>query len=200
MAHTDESHCDCCGLAVDTAQVEICPRCQYPVQPEQEQRFLEGSLRDLKRVMRYGGSSLSVAELSWRYEGRLHFLSDLKARLAPPHPADMPAQLAMAAPSGPQTPDFEQATTPLPVVVRPAAMIARQPVVTRPTEPPAMPTAPAASMRGFSFSSDAVVNLLAALGGFSILAGSLSFVLTTSSLWWSSLAVFLLHAGFRAAT
>src|SRR5260370_31504113 len=113
MAHTDESHCDCCGLAVDTAQVEICPRCQYPVQPEQEQRFLEGSLRDLKRVMRYGGSTLSVAELSWRYEGRLHFLSDLKARLAPPHPSVITFHLAIAAPRGPRNPDFVLAYTPL---------------------------------------------------------------------------------------
>lgn len=214
MAHTDVLPCDCCGLAVDIAQTEFCPRCQYPVQPEQEQRFLEGSLWDLKRVMRYGGSALSVAELVWRYEGRLHFLSNLKGRLASSHPAAMPAQSSEATPTAssvPQTPtpvESQPAVTwptapivPPPVVARPAASIVPQPVVTRFASEvsPVMSTAPAASMRGFSLSSDGVVNLLAALGGFSLLAGSLSFVWTTKNLWLSFLTLFLLHAVFGAA-
>lgn len=71
--------CDCCGLVVDLSQVEVCPVCQYPVNPEKEQLFLETSIRDLQRVIRYGGAAISVAYLIGRYEGRLRLLLKLKA-------------------------------------------------------------------------------------------------------------------------
>jgi len=34
MAQAVFELCDCCGLTVDLAQAELCPRCQYPVNPE----------------------------------------------------------------------------------------------------------------------------------------------------------------------
>src|SRR5258708_40142670 len=74
MAQTRESRCDCCGQVVDLAQFEFCPTCQYPIDPNKEQLFLESSIRNLQRVARYGGSSLRVLDLIRRYEGRLQFL------------------------------------------------------------------------------------------------------------------------------
>ncbi len=240
MAHSFEVfHCDCCGLMVDITQVEFCPRCQYPVQPEQEQRFLEAMIYDLKRVMRYGGASIRVVDLAWRYEGRLQFLLSHKdRRAAQPEPA-LPAQALAEAPPLAQTPRIPLETQPqilatpqavmtqphaagvqdtpqpgvlwpdattVPGISRPIAASLRgqaragfsQGIPVRATTP-AAPLTPAASMRGFTFSSDAVVNILAVLGGFFILAGSLSFVLTTSNLWLSFLAIFALHAVFGAA-
>ncbi|MEO7022411.1 MAG: hypothetical protein ABI234_19840 [Ktedonobacteraceae bacterium] len=211
MAHVYGSHCDCCGLAVDITQAKFCPRCQYPVQPEPEQRFLEVALSDLKRVMRYGGTALSVADLAWRYEGRLQFLHNLKGQDSAQHVADRATQtLAKESPSLPQMFRVPEAaeraafSVPAPGVARPsvpATPIALHPIAGQVSTSvsPAFPITPAASMRGFSLSSDAVVNILAALGGFFILAGSLSFVLTTSNLWLSFLAVFFLHAIFGVA-
>ena len=193
MAHLYEVHCDCCGLAVDITQVAICPRCQYPVQPEQEQRFLEATVHNLKRVMRYGGASIRVADLAWRYEGRLQFLLNHKGRdatqpLAAP-PAQARAETASLAPA-PHIPEEVQprfSSVPQHSVVWPGAAgvtDTSQPVgalsrgqirvgasqsIAASTATPAYPTVPltpAASMRGFSFSGDAVVNILAALGGF----------------------------------
>ncbi len=211
MVHVYGSHCDCCGLAVDTTQVKSCPRCQYPVQPEPEQRFLEVALSDLKRVMRYGGTALSVTDLAWRYEGRLQFLRNLKGQDSAQHVADRATQtLVKESPSLSQTFRVPEAaeraafSVPAPSVTRPsvpATPITLRPIAGQASTPvsPAFPITPAASMRGFSLSSDAVVNILAALGGFFILAGSLSFVLTTSNLWLSFLAVFFLHAIFAVA-
>lgn len=168
-------YCDCCGLTVDTTQIELCPRCQYPVQLEREQRFLETALHDLKRVMHYGGAAISVSDLAGRYEGRLQFLRNLKDRSPVPLPT--------------------QASAPLSQAEEDAELTALQTVELQPVAP----LAPTASMQGSSFSSDAVANILAALGGFFVLVGSLSFVLTTSNLWLSFLAVFFLHILFGGA-
>ncbi len=186
MAQTVLSYCNCCGQAVVFAGVEICPNCQYPLDPENEQHFLETSIRDLGRVMRYGGASITVAALVRRYEGRLQFLLHLKAQqadslsVASPLSANLPTQAA----------GREQELS----VVHPARDLAQPaaPVFA----PPNAPARVGGNTRGFSFSSDALINLVATLGGFLVLAGSLSFVLTTSSLWLSFVAVFLLHAVF----
>jgi hypothetical protein len=54
-------------------------------------------------------------------------------------------------------------------------------------------------MRGFSLSSDAIVNILAALGSFLILAGALGFALTTADLRISCGGILLLQVVFGAA-
>lgn len=196
MAQMTLSHCDCCGMLVDLARNESCPTCKYPVNPEKEQLFLETSLRDLKRVVRYGGYSLRVMDLVNRYEGRLQFLYHLKkSHASPTAPAikqpEPAAQRAPAFPAGQNMtrPDGEPITRPL---VRPVA----HPAPVAPANPPAGPVQPVASMRGFTLSGDAMVNVLATLGGFLVLAGALSFLSVTSSLWLSFLLVLGLHAVF----
>lgn len=79
MVQAKGSHCDSCGQIVDLAQFDHCPTCQYPVNPINEQQFLEQTIRDLQRVARYGGASLRVVELLRRYEGRLQFVDTLVA-------------------------------------------------------------------------------------------------------------------------
>jgi hypothetical protein len=186
MTQDEFSLCDCCGLTVDLKQVKICPRCQYPVDPEKEQRFLEESLRDLRRVARYGGALVTVAALLQRYEGRLQFLLGRNREQAAP--------LQVAEPSVPRLvlmPEF--ARTSVPAVEEPVRSFPR-PIVS-----PGIAVEPAASMRGFTFSSDAVINILAALGGFFVLAGALGVVLTISNLWLSFLVILLVHSVFGIA-
>lgn len=198
MAHLVFSHCDCCGLAIDLTRAQVCPVCQYPVDPEKERAFLETSIRDLRRVVRYGGASITVTDLVRRYERRLHVLAGLETQGTPATPrADVPA--ASLLPSVPET-------HLLAVSAQPAAAASLSSALPALTDsiPPAgggqtIPVQPAASMRGFSLSSDAMVNIIAALGGFLILAGALGFVLTTSSLWLSFGGIFLLQIVFGGA-
>lgn len=181
------SRCDCCGLAIDLSQVQICPACQYPVAPEQEQMFLQTSIHDLRRVMNHGGALITVAGLVHRYERRLSVLTPLTARI----PAGLPLADGQSASLRPAT-----------ARTRPLAPPDQQGAAVAPPQLAALPAIesghsisvqPAASMRGFSLSSDAIVNILAALGSFLILAGALGFALTTPSLWVSFAGMFLLQ-------
>lgn len=207
------SRCDCCGQIVDITQYEFCPICQYPVDPTREQHFLQTSLHDLQRVARYGGASLKVLDLVRRYEGRLQFLqAHFPAQTAPaaptaavtcsPSPLSRLSEIPAAPPSVvPAT--FPSLVGPSPVTEpgtpERVSTPSITPVVHKP-EPAAMPVQPAASMRGFSLSGDAMVNVLAAVGGFLVLAGVLSTVFVTSNLWLSFLVVLGIHAVFGAAS
>ena len=210
MAQMTLSHCDCCGQAVDLMQFEFCPNCQYPVNPKREQDFLELALHDLQRVARYGGASLRVLDLVRRYEGRLQFLMTLPpsqivskaVSSEQPHPA--PEDLSGA--STFTVPEVEQpaAALPvaalLPVVARSAAVVPESALVQPVVPALAMPVQPAASLRGFSLSGDAMVNVLAAVGGFLVLAGVLGTVFVTPSLWLAFLMVLGVHSAFGAAS
>ncbi|HEX7734910.1 MAG TPA: hypothetical protein VF458_08605 [Ktedonobacteraceae bacterium] len=208
MAQTTVSRCDCCGQAVDYAQFELCPVCQYPVHPAKERQFLESSIHNLQRVARYGGALIKVIDLMHRYEARLHFLRSLTA--------EQPAATAeqVAAEAAPRTRPFEEAGSEQePVTARLVGALASaeaQPaLVTRaassaplvPVTPaPVMPVAPAASMRGFAFTGDAMVNVLAAVGGFLVLAGVLGTVFVTPNFWLAFLVVLGVHAAFGGAS
>jgi hypothetical protein len=179
MDHTASFRCDCCGLAIDLSLVQVCPACQYPVATEQEQEFLETSIHDLRRVMNHGGASIRVADLVHRYECRLSFLRSLNARSASALP--LAERLVVSA-----HPSVAR-TRPLPVL----GQADGGPLLLPPDK--GIAVQPAASMRGFSLSSDAIVNILAALGSFLILAGALGFTLTTPNLWVSFAGMFLLQ-------
>ncbi|HEY0755950.1 MAG TPA: hypothetical protein VGD98_18475 [Ktedonobacteraceae bacterium] len=200
MAQMNALNCDACGQLVDLAQTELCPVCQYPVQPDKEQRFLETSLHDLQRVVRYGGVSLRVTDLIYRYEGRLQFLrtmaQDLQAASASRQ--DLQAAEELAEASEPVVAEAE-ALPELPVLLQPVreAEASAPGVFARGGQ---IAVAPAASMRGFALSGDAMVNVLAAVGGFLVLAGVLGTVFVTPSLWLSFLVVLGVHAAFGGAS
>lgn len=214
MAHIYISRCDCCGLEIGNMQVEVCPRCYYPVQPDKEERFLETALHDLRRVMRYGGSAITVTDLAHRYEGRLQFLLGLKSRTFAP-PMNVPVQPPAPAIT-PHIPSFDDSTisagsrsavtqsgaSSFPTFSPPVAAQPGAPRQSVPFQPagaqPGIPGPRATRASGFTLSGNAVANILAALGGFLVLAGALSIGLINGP-WLSFVAVFLVHAAFGAA-
>ena len=193
MKQTLIAHCDCCGLSVDPQTTINCPRCNYPVNPDKEEHFLESAISDLQRVSRYGGGNMKVDDLIRRYQLRLHDLKASNAPVAVPIPV---AAQASAAPIAAQQPN--------PVVLGEAkiAPAAALPLVV-PGEkrvvadlPPARPQAPRRVFSWRSFFADQAINIVASLGAFLLLIGSLSFTMTTPNLFVSFLVVFAVHAVF----
>ena len=82
MSQAPVPHCDCCGLPIAREAGEDCPRCQYPIALQKEQRFLAASIRDLQRVAEHGGAQLSVADLLRRYKLRFDYLRSIQAQAA----------------------------------------------------------------------------------------------------------------------
>src|SRR5256885_5693419 len=91
--------CNCCGLPLSGMPVDgNCPRCGYPVDPLKEERFLRESVRDLQRVVAYGGAAMTVVGLMQRYQSRLQLLIQRRQAF------EQPAQ-PMATPGKREQPD-----------------------------------------------------------------------------------------------
>ncbi|HWS83016.1 MAG TPA: hypothetical protein VN207_02020, partial [Ktedonobacteraceae bacterium] len=191
---TSNSHCDCCGYPTQSQVEDDCPHCGYPIDPTKEEQFLKASLRDLQRVVMHGGPRITITQLIEKYQQRLLYLYRLRSTPNPVLPAALsgekvnPAEFAERA-------AHEQASPEISTNIR------TQPLFTPHTPP--VPTAPsqlaAASMpssgvlvpilplqptsgRIFSlrsFLADQTINIIASLGAFLILLGSLSFIITT---------------------
>ncbi len=191
MNKTFVYHCDCCGLIVDPDVTEDCPRCKYPVDPEKEEHFLELSIHDLQRVSAYGGGSLKVDELIRRYRSRLYALRHYTSFVSPAVPpvvvgAKAPVASVVATPSLPRVPE-EVKVAPAPVIQ--PKILPEEPVVTPPPTP----------RHVFSwreFFADQAINIVASVGAFLVLIGSLSFTITTSNLFVAFLVLFIVHAIF----
>lgn len=164
--------CDCCGLALSHLPAQgICPRCGYPVEPDEERHFLTRALLELQRVATYGGANMTVSGLIQRYQRRLSYLQH---RL-------------LSLPVQPIPPEGQQS-------LPPQAQLPAQP-----QEQPSQPQRRHANQRTSSLSSffaDQTINLVASLGAFLILTGSLSFVISTSNLFLSFLVVLFVHGTF----
>jgi hypothetical protein len=185
--------CDCCGLSVDPQTAENCPRCNYPVNPEKEERFLESAINDLQRVANYGGENIRVAELIRRYQLRLNAVRHLEVLISPAVPLVPVAAQTNLAPiaAQPFAPEvLEEAT------VAPAPVLSPkiEPVVTAP--PQVRPQPPRRVFSWREFFADQAINIVASVGAFLLLVGSLSFTITTSNLLVSFLVVFAVHAVF----
>src|SRR5579859_4930675 len=225
--------CDCCGLPTHPQAGSLCSRCGYPVSISVEERFLDTSLRDLQRVVAYGGAGLTITQLIRRYQARLEQLSSFK--MMPATPVQQSEPLLTAAPAIPSPPEnvassqpvasqttssengiwaepfsigdqllptpffvpSTRAATPEKVAPTPTAL----PV--RPVNPPVaaisvpqkeQPPAQIFSIR--SFFADQTINIVASLGAFLILVGSLGFIATTNDLLISFFTLFTVHAVF----
>lgn len=206
-------YCDCCGLPIHPNMGDHCPRCGYPVIISKEEGFLETSLRDLRRVATHGGSNVTVAQLIQRYQMRLNFLHQLKMKplsapvvqeIAPtlPPPTQLPQNIVQppilpVVPLPTQHPQSIVQPAILPVELPPAQPIAPTPM--SPNVVAHIPNGPQQPARVFSFRSffaDQTINIVASLGAFLILVGSLSFVATTSDLLSSFIIMFLVHIAF----
>jgi hypothetical protein len=180
------SHCDCCGLSNSTIQFGAdCPRCGYPVDALKEERFLHHAIDDLQRVATYGGASLTIAQLIQRYQNRLSYLDQQKTQA-------LLHKEAAAVHNQSETPP--QSLSPHPQTAA---------IQTPPAVQPALPAQNGPEQVGKMFSlksflEDQTINIVASLGAFLILIGSLSFVATTSDLVLAFLLMFTVHAVFGA--
>jgi len=188
-------HCDCCGLIIDPKVTEDCPRCKYPVKPGKEELFLQSAIHELQRVSTYGGGNLKVDELIRRYQSRLNVVRHYKTLTSPtvlPVAAGAQAPVApvVSTPSLPEVPE-EVRMEPLPVSSQISPL--EEPAVV----PPPMKLQP--PRRVFSwrdFFADQAINIVASVGAFLLLIGSLSFTITTSNLFVAFLVLFVVHAVF----
>ncbi len=196
MKQTLISHCDCCGMSVDPQTTENCPRCNYPVNPDKEEHFLESAINDLQRVAKYGGGNMKVDDLIRRYQFRLDAVRHLKTLIAPavtpvPAGAEAPAKPIVA--KWPIPGVLEEAKITPPAFL-PPALQGKEPVVA--AHPPARPQPPRRVFSWRSFFADQAINIVASVGAFLLLIGSLSFTMTTPNLFVSFLVVFAVHAVF----
>ncbi len=171
-------HCDCCGQAIAPEVESDCPNCGYPIAPKKERLFLQSAIRDLQRVATHGGASMTVTDLLHRYQTRLN---DLKM-LEQPQPtpiASVPIALASA-----------------PMLMATASSPAPQPT---PAPIASSPKHDEHIHHVFSwktFFANQTINIVASLGAFFILIGSLSFIATTTNLFLSFMVMLLVHAIF----
>src|SRR5436305_1192740 len=192
--------CDCCGLQIlQVPPAGNCPRCGYPVDSDKETLFLQTSIHDLQRVSTHGGARLSVAELLSRYRTRLTHLQQLKqtrpATVSIPEPdravltekVILPEQVERVFPAVP-LPEQKHAED-----VPPAGVVTAVAVTPEPVAPL---DKPAKSFSWRSLLEDQTINILASLGAFLLLVGSLSFVTTTTDLALSFFSMFAVHALF----
>jgi hypothetical protein len=84
--------CDCCGLTINFAAGDACPRCGYPVTAKKEVRFLVENIRNLQRVATYGGGFLTVTDLISRYQRRLYLLQPRTQAMVTPVAPSIPVQ------------------------------------------------------------------------------------------------------------
>lgn len=195
MNKTFVFHCDCCGLIVDPEITEDCPRCKYPVKHEKEERFVVSSIHDLKRVSTYGGGSLKVDELIRRYESRLYALRHYTTFVSPAVPpvtvgAKAAATSVVATPSLPKVPEKVK------VAPEPVSQHISLLEETAVTPPPIKPQPPRHVFSWREFFADQAINIVASVGAFLLLIGSLSFTITTSNLFVAFLVLFIVHAIF----
>ncbi len=193
MNKTMVFHCDCCGLIIDPTITEDCPRCKYPVKPEKEERFLESSIHDLQRVSTYGGANLKVDELIRRYKFRLNLVRQYKTFISSPVPANLGAQ----APITPVVAPPSIRKVPEAVNVGQVPIPQQKPRPEKPVViPPLAQQQPRSVFSWREFFAEQAINIVASVGAFLLLIGSLSFTITTSNLFVAFLVLFIVHAIF----
>ncbi|GHO96176.1 hypothetical protein KSF_062240 [Reticulibacter mediterranei] len=187
------SYCNCCGLPNSTIQIGAdCPRCGYPVDALKEERFLHHAISDLQRIVTYGGANLTITQLIQRYQARLSDLERQKA-LAQQNNKELVAVNNQSETPSQSRPLHSQTAA----IQTPPAVPVTAPVV------PVLPAQSGPEQAGKMFSlksflEDQTINIVASLGAFLILVGSLSFVATTSDLVLAFLLMFIVHAVFGA--
>ncbi len=195
MSTTFVFHCDCCGLIVDPKVTEDCPRCKYPVKPDKEELFLQSSIDELQRVSAYGGGNLKIDELIRRYQFRLKAVRQYKTLLSP---TVLPVSVEAKAPVAPivTTPSLLEAPEEVKVVPSPISSQISLPEKPAVTPPPMKPQPPRRVFSWREFFADQAINIVASVGAFLLLIGSLSFTITTSNLFVAFLVLFIVHAIF----
>jgi hypothetical protein len=202
---TSNSRCDCCGFSVQPQAGDDCPHCGYPIDPAKEEQFLESSLRYLQRVAMHGGPNITVTQLIKRYQQRLSHLRSIPDPVLPAALSAQPAQkvnpeiaihkqiseeastnVGIQPLSTPDVPPLQTVPSQLAAVNVPSSSMPILPL--QPTNEQVF------SLR--SFLADQTINIIASLGAFLILLGSLSFIITTSNLLLSFIVMLIVHSLF----
>ncbi len=187
MTPTFLPYCNCCGLPVAHMTQDDCPRCGYPVNVAKEEQFLTAEMQKLKRVATYGGATNTVVQLIERYHHRLKYLQGARhaeRSIQIPLPFEAPST---AQPSS--SPDSMAAAVS-------ADEPSKQAIYPEKPDPVQGPPTPTRSFSLGSFLEEQTITIVASLGAFLILIGSLSFIATTSNLMLSFLVLFVVHAVF----
>ncbi|GCE03151.1 hypothetical protein KDAU_04800 [Dictyobacter aurantiacus] len=165
-------------------------RCGYPMELVKEKAFLSRAIGELARVAIHGGAKITVSDLISRYERRLDYLVALESQVRQEQPA---ATAALTHPQSvsPSTRPVEEKR-----LAVPAAPL-QAPSTVQPVQSPA-PIAPQPTFSLHSFFADQSINIVASLGAFLILVGSLSFIATTSDLLLAFLVLLGVHIFFGA--
>lgn len=194
MIPTSLSYCDCCRRPIARMIGDNCEYCGYPIDPVKEEQFLASSLLALDRVAMYGGANVTVSQLIQRYRMRLKYLQvarpiAVEQATQNPLPFEAPVE-APTANVSPMTREIAPSIPPLRLFSAMSPPVVPPPVQRSPATPP---------LRTFSLGSfleEQTINIVASLGAFLILIGSLSFIATTSNLLLSFLVLFAVHAVF----
>jgi len=179
-------HCDGCGLAIKPGGGTNCPRCGYPIDDAKEEVFLHKSIRDLQRVAQYGGANITVAHLIDRYQYRLAFLTQRIAMSS--LSANLPVQTQIVPVVQVPVKEREEHNSSHYRPEMPGPLAHHEP------DAQALPSRQMFSARAFF--ADQTINIVASLGAFLILIGSLSFIVTTSDLLLAFIILLLVHAIF----
>jgi Phosphoglycerol transferase and related proteins, alkaline phosphatase superfamily len=156
-----------------------CPRCGYPLAADKEEQYLRTALYHFQREMFYRGDGLKVAKLQRLYAERLEQLEQLHAADAVQSGMRETAPVAVAAPQPLVAPKPQTNSS----VTWTGTAAQEEP---RPTE------------AARSFSWDQAINVVAALGAFLVLIGSLSFIATIHDLSQAFLVLLVVHVFFGA--
>ena len=218
--------CAGCKLPINGSPPgEECPRCQYPIELEKEKSFLKRSLHDLVRVATYQHRNVTVGQLIVQYQARLNTLQQV--RLEAPAPMPLPPPPAPAISTQVPAAEREKQVPTIPIntpvshihndmppvaatnIVQPGSAQGpvipvtaniRQPGETiAPNPEPQIVARPPRQMFSLrTFFEDQTINIVASLGAFLLLTGSLSFIATTPDPLQSFIVMLLVHIVFGA--
>ncbi|GCE10522.1 hypothetical protein [Tengunoibacter tsumagoiensis] len=160
--------CDCCGTPVDVQAASVCRTCGYPVDRVQEIVFLQQQVQNLQRVADHGGAQITIAQLIERYRRRLLQLTQASVVAQSPS-EEKPLAPANAVSSEQPLPGDYPAATPPPSAGSPQSFLTEQSNV-----------------------------VIASLGAFFILIGSLSFLFTTKNSAQAFIVLLIVHVIFGA--
>ena len=188
------NQCFRCQVSLPEQIGPDCPRCGYPLDAVREEQYLRTSLYHFQQELRYRGGRLPIAQLQHLYDERLRQLfwnREAAARQdALAHITSATAIIPGAAIERSNVPQpLRSTTTPISRANSPVSVDASNHVATPPPQAQS-----ALSLR--SFFSDQAINIVATLGAFLILIGSLSFIVTTQDLQLAFLVLLGVHALF----
>lgn len=187
-------HCFRCQVFLPEQIGPACPRCGYPLDAVREEQYLRTSLYHFQQELRYRGSRLPIVQLQHLYDDRLRQLFWNREAAA------RQDALAHSTSAIVKTPEVatERLNAPQPLRSTTTPISRSNSSVSVDSSNHAATPLPQAqsalSLR--SFFSDQAINIVATLGAFLILIGSLSFIVTTQDLQLAFLVLLGVHALF----